>query len=77
MIQDTILYVDNGGVDMLIFQLVIFISIFSSCKISEKFGNTVTAFWVVFTLCEVFMPWLMVLQIIVIITARSMALGKL
>lgn len=58
---------------MLIFQLVIFVSIFVSCKISRGLGNIVTAFWVIFTLIEVFMPWLMVVQIIVICVARSAA----
>lgn len=61
---------------MLMFQLMIFISIFISCKISKKVGNIVTVGWVIFTLLEVFMPWLMVIQIIVIIAARSAASGK-
>ena len=58
---------------MLMFQLIIFISILLSCKISKKAGNIVTAGWVIFTLVEIFMPWLMVIQIIVIIAARSVA----
>ena len=61
---------------MIIFQIVIFISIFLSCKISRKIGNIVTAGWVIFTLVEVFMPWLMIIQIIVIIAARSAASSK-
>lgn len=60
---------------MIIFQLVIFISIYLSCKISKKLGNSVTAMWLIFTLIEVFMPWLMIVQIIVIISARSAAEG--
>lgn len=61
---------------MIIFQLVIFISIFLSCKISKKWGNIVTAIWIIFTLVEVFMPWLMIVQIMVIIAARGAAEGK-
>ena len=60
---------------MIIFQLVIFVSIFLSCKISKKLGNTVTALWVLFTLIEVFMPWLMIIQILVILAARDAAKG--
>ena len=58
---------------MLIFQLVIFASIYISCKISSGLGNIVTAFWVIVTLVEVFMPWLMVVQFMVIYAARSAA----
>ena len=61
---------------MFIFQIIIFISIFISCKISKKVGNIVTAFWVIFTLIEVFMPWLMIVQFIVICFARSAAKGE-
>lgn len=58
---------------MLFFQFIIFISIFISCKISRGLGNAVTVFWIIVTLVEVFMPWLMIVQFIVICAARSAA----
>jgi len=58
---------------MIMVQLIVFFSIYISCCISKSAGNVVTAFWVIVTLVEVFMPWLMVLQLIVIVCARSAA----
>lgn len=61
---------------MILFQIIIYISIFLCCKISKSIGDMVTGFWILITLVEVFMPWLMVIQFIVIASAWSSANGK-
>lgn len=58
---------------MILFQIIIFISILSSCKRNKFLGKVVTGFWILFTLVEVFMPWLMIIQFIVIFAAWSAA----
>ena len=57
---------------MILFQLIIFLSIvISGALFGNKTSKFVTNFWLIFTVIEVVMPYLMIIQIITIILANN------